>query len=126
MFLRILIVVLGALISFILFKKIVPKHRRIDTESIAVVKEVIDLGRIDAKKEYAVRYEIQSSKPFDLLETPVHKPRDIGETRSIFYEEADPKNNFYFKKIGSIDFRLGYPIFFTIGTICAIISLFVL
>lgn len=118
------IAALGFLISFILMKRLIPKHKRIDTESIAIVREVIDLGRVDGVKAYAVRYEIQSSKPFELLETPVKKARAIGDTRVIYYEEASPKNNYYFKKIGTLDPRFVIPCFLILGSICSIVGAF--
>lgn len=121
---KLLIAAAGFLVSFILMKKLIPKHKRIDTESIAIVREVIDLGRVDGVKAYAVRYEIQSSNPFEILETPVKKARAIGDTRVIYYEEASPKNNYYFKKIGTLDPRFIIPCFFIFGSICAVVGAF--
>lgn len=104
------IVALG--VGIWLFVRFWKKHQKIDTESIAVVKEVIDLGRDKGvRKLYAIKYEIQSSEPFSLLETPVSKKLPIDKMRTIFYEKENPKNNFFFKTIGQFDRRICAPCF---------------
>lgn len=110
--------------GIVLVRKISLKHKKIDTESIAIVKEVIDLGRDMGSKVCAVKYEIQSSEPFEIVVTPCKKVPCRGADRSIFYEKADPKNNYYFKTIGQLDSRFLLPIgFISIGTITMLILL---
>ena len=88
---------------------ILKKHRKIDTESIAVVKSVQDLGRDDGRKVYAIRYDVKSSDTFELLVTPCKKALKIGKERGIFYEKDDPKKNYYFKTIWRFDNRIVMP-----------------
>ena len=91
------------------------KHKRINTESIAVVKEIIDLGRgAGAQKMYAIKYEVQSSEPFELLVTPVTKKPQLESMKVIFYEKEDPKKNYFFKTIGQFDRRAFAPSLLTI------------
>ena len=97
--LKIIIGLLGVVCGFLLFKKILNKHRMIDTESIAVVKEIIDLGRDNGRRVYAIKYDILSNDPFELLETPCKKTKKRGTRRSVFYEKNNPKQNYYFKTI---------------------------
>ena len=90
-------------------------HSKIDTESIAIVKEIIDLGRGDGlRKLYAIKYEIQSSEPFPLLVTPVAKKPQLETMRTIFYEKENPKKNYFFKTIGQFDRRAIAPTLLTI------------
>ena len=99
------------------------KHRKIDTESIAVVKEIIDLGRGDGlRKMYAIKYEIQASEPFPLLVTPVTKKPQIETMQTIFYEKEDPKKNHFFKTVGQFDKRIVAPLLLTLFGIAAIVG----
>lgn len=94
-----------------LFIRFWKKHRKIDTESIAVVKEIIDLGRGDGlRKMYAIKYEVQSSEPFELLVTPVTKKPRLETMKTIFYEKDNPKKNYFFKTIGQLDRRAIAPL----------------
>lgn len=103
--------------------KVFKKNRKIDTESIAIVTSVQSLGRDDGQKVYAVRYDIKSSNPFELLVTPVRRPPEIGKQRAIFYEKDNPKNHF-FKTIGHLDNRFIMPLgTFACGVGCMIIGL---
>ena len=101
-------------ISFLLLIRIKKKHDRIDTESIAQVVEVKDIGRVDGKRAYAIRYKVMCSEPFDIVETPCKKPREVGKQRVVFYEKADVSKerqirNFYFKTIKHFDRRFIAP-----------------
>lgn len=111
-------------LGIFLFIRFWKKHRKIDTESIAVVKEIIDLGRGDGfRKMYAIKYEIQSSEPFTLLVTPVTKKPQLETIQSIFYEKENPKKNYFFKTIGQFDRRIVPPAFLLfIGTIIVIVQ----
>lgn len=105
---KIIIGLFGLGLGLFALRPIIEKHKKIDTESIAIVKEVIPLGRDDGKKVYAIKYDVKSSNPFELLESPCKKALDIGKQRSVFYEKEDTKN-FYFKTIGQFDSRFIAP-----------------
>jgi hypothetical protein len=107
---RLIIGLACSILGVFLLIKIMRKHKKIDTESVAVVKEVIDLGRDGVSKEYAIKYDIQSSQPFELIVTPCKKMLPVGAERSIFYEKADPTKNYYFKTLGQSDNRFVMPI----------------
>lgn len=120
-------------IGCILFRNIHKKHKRIDTESIAVVSKVQELGRSEGKKVYAIYYTVKASEPFEIIETPCRKKRNIGKERVVYYEKAAiPKDgylkNYYFKTIGTWDRRFNvccYFFFFgIIFFISSIISMF--
>lgn len=101
------------------------KSKKIDTESIAVVKDVQYLGMAGIEKVYAVKYDVNCSEPFELVETPCKKGKKIGLTRGVFYESDNPKQNYYFKTIGRFDKRLLLPTLITlIGVSASIISAF--
>lgn len=108
--------------------KLLNKHKLIDTESIAVVTEVTDLGRSDGRKVFAIKYDVKCSTPFHIYETPCKKERRIGTERVIFFQKDDPKNNYYFKTIGQFDKRLIMPcaviLCGVILTITIIVSMF--
>jgi hypothetical protein len=96
----------------------------IDTESVAIVKDVIDLGRSDGRKVYAIKYDVQSKEPFELLVTPCKKSQKPGKKRGVFYEKANPNKNNYFKTIGQFDQRLVIPVFtITIGVLLFVITI---
>lgn len=123
--------IIGALAVFfgaITWRTIWKKHKKIDTESIAIVKEVIDLGRADARKVYAIKYDVKANEPFELLVTPCKKPLPVGKEKSVFYEKGNANKNYYFKSLGQLDSRLITPVFLTvigiITVILAIISMF--
>lgn len=113
-----------------LFIRFWKKHRKIDTESIAIVKEIIDLGRGNNLRQlYAIKYEIQSSEPFELLVTPVTKKIQIDTAKTIFYEKGNAKNNYFFKTIWQFDRRAIAPVLLiflgataTIGQLISFIS----
>ena len=110
LFLGIILIIIGIL----LILRTKKRHDKIDTESVAVVVDVRDIGKIDGKKSYAIRYKIQCSEPFEIVETPCKKPRAIGSERTVFYEKADvskerPIRNFYFKTIKQFDRRFIAP-----------------
>jgi hypothetical protein len=107
--LRLIVGVAGIILGIWLFRSTYKKHKKIDTESIAVVKCVQDLGRDDGRKVYAIRYDVNSSEPFELLETPCKKALAPGTKRSVFYEKDDPKHNYYFKTIWQLDRRFIMP-----------------
>ena len=120
---KIVAAIFCVIVGVIVFLKVLRKHKLIDTESIAVVKDVQYLGRDEAKKVYAVRYDIKSSDPFELVVSPCKKTPKIGKQISIFYEKDNPKQNYYFKTIGNIDKRFLSPILFVlIGTFACIAS----
>jgi hypothetical protein len=108
---RIIASILAILLGSVLLYKVWKKHQLIDTESIAVVKEVISLGRSDGKKVYAIKYDVQAKEPFELLVTPCKKALKPGKKRGVFYEKANPNKNNYFKTIGQFDKRLVVPVF---------------
>ena len=105
-----------------LFIRFWKKHNKIDTESIAVVKEIIDLGRDKGvRKLYAIKYEIQATEPFSLIETPVSKKPPINKMKTIFYEKENPQKNYFFKSIGQFDKRGIAPSFLLfLGTVIVI------
>lgn len=121
------IIVIG--LGYILFNKTLKKHKKIDTESIAVVNKVQDLGRSDGKKVYAVYYTVKSTEPFEIIETPCRKKRQVGKERIVYYEKAETQTkeyvkNYYFKTIGQWDRRFnGSCYFFFIGLIFIIASI---
>jgi hypothetical protein len=118
---KLIAAIIAILIGVFLLLKVIKKHNRIDTESIAVVKSVQDLGRSDGRKVYAITYDVKSSEPFELLITPCSKQLKIGKERGIFYEKANPKSNKYFKSIGQFDNRFILPIFMLlIGILAAV------
>lgn len=104
--------------------KVIQRSRRIDTESIAEVVDVQDLGHSGVKKVYAIKYEVKASTPFNIYETPCKKQRKLGTQRTIFYEESDPKNNFYFKTLGQFDKRIIFPIAIICCGIILLIGMF--
>lgn len=106
---RFVIGLCGVALGILVLIKVFRKHKKIDTESIAVVNSVQDLGRLEGSKVYAVRYNIQSSDPFELLETPCKKAPKSGAERVIYYEKENPSANYYFKSIGTFDKRLIPP-----------------
>lgn len=115
-FSKLILGLLSIVIGFPVFRRVLNKHRRIDTESVAVVKEVRDLGRQDGHKMYAVRYTVQSSEPFDIIATPCKKALPIGKEKVIYYEKDDekrgtPEANYYFKSIKQFDKRFVMPCF---------------
>ena len=93
-----------------LLRKRVQLNKKVDTESLAEVIEVIPLGMSDLQRAYAIKYTIHSSSPFELLVTPTNKKEKLGKTKTIYYEEANPKENYYFKTIKTWDSRLFVPI----------------
>jgi hypothetical protein len=114
--------ILSVIFGLFSFIKVWRKHKLIDTESIAVVNSVQDLGRTDGLKVYAIKYDVKSSEPFELLVTPCKKALSIGKERTIYYEKDNPNQNHYFKSIGQFDARLLAPTFlFSIGLIVIII-----
>ena len=116
--------IMGLLLtSFGLFlsTKIYKKHKKIDTESIAKVKEIVPLGYVDGAKTYAVKYDVLSSEPFELLETPTKKKQKIGAQRTVFYEKGNANKNYYFKTIGQFDKRFFVPVSMVLIGILAII-----
>jgi len=106
---NIIIGIVGMGFGWIAFALVWNKHKRIDTESIAVVKEVESLGRDDGRKIFATWYDVKSSEPFDLLDTPCKKNLPIGTERVVFYEKEDPNNNHYFKTFRQFDKRFIMP-----------------
>lgn len=113
---------LGVLFGVLTLISVFKKHRRIDTESVAVVKEVQDLGRSDGHKVYAIKYTVKSSNPFELLKTPCKNKLAIGTERSIFYEKENPKENHYFKLIGQFDRRFVLPCVLIFAGVSIIVS----
>lgn len=93
-----------------LLRKRLKLNKQIDTESLAEVIEVIPLGMADLQKAYAIKYTVHSSSPFELLVTPTNKKEEIGKTKTIYFEESNPKENYYFKTIATFDKRLFVPI----------------
>lgn len=126
MILKLIISCLSILLGVYVFIMRFKKSRRIDTESVAVVKEVRPLGRDDGRKVYAILYEVQSHDPFDLLDTPCKKIYKPGKKRSIFYEKAEPQKNFYFKTLFQFDRRLYIPILMILSGIMLMISTFII
>jgi hypothetical protein len=124
------IVIIG--IGLFYFNKILKKHKRIDTESIAIVKDVIELGHSGFKKIYAIKYEIQSSEPFDLYESPCSKRLRLGKERIIFFESKKgsdkkaPVVNYYFKTIKQFDKRFIGPVSIISFGIVLLISVIIL
>jgi hypothetical protein len=124
---KLIIALVCLAIGVLLLIKSIRKYKKIDTESIAVVQDVYDLGRGNSGKMYAIRYEICSSTPFEILETPINKLRQVGAQRTIFYEKANPEKNYYFKTIGQFDSRMKTPIILiALSTILAITSIITL
>ena len=113
---------LGILFGLIASVKTWRKHKKIDTESIAVVNDVQDLGRSDGRKVYAIRYDVKSSEPFELLVTPCKKAFKIGKERVVYYEKGNPNQNYYFKSIGQFDNRLITPIFLLFASIAVVVT----
>ena len=105
-------VIYGVYLTHLRFKK----HKRIDSEGIATVKEVRKLGRDDGKKSYAIFYDVVldeengNTNSFELCKTPTHKHENIGKRKIIYFEKNNPKRNFYFKSIGKFDHRLILPV----------------
>jgi hypothetical protein len=118
---KLIISLVGITFGVVMFIQIMKKHKLVDTESIAVVKDVQDLGLSDLKHVYAIRYDVCSSAPFELLETPSKKKRKLGSQRTVFYEQENHKN-YYFKTIGQFDRRLAGPILLIVASL----SIFVL
>ena len=100
------------------------KHRNIDTESVAVVKEVLDLGMDEGRKVYAIKYMVQASEPFELLVSPCKKKLRPGVERSVFYEKENSNINYYFKTVGQFDSRLVVPCsMVAVGVLIAVLGL---
>lgn len=116
MVLKIISGVLGVVYGIYLMHLRFQKHKRIDSQGIATVKEVRKLGREDGKKSYAIFYNVEpdeenaSENSFELCKTPTHKHENIGKTKTIYFEKNNPKRNFYFKSIGRFDHRLILPV----------------
>ena len=107
---KLILAILTCLMGIYLLRKRVQLNKKVDTESLAEVIEVIPLGISDLQKAYAIKYTIHSSAPFELLVTPTNKKEKLGKTKTIYYEEANPKENYYFKTIKTWDKRLFVPI----------------
>ena len=119
---KIILSLVGVIYGAWLLSAILKKHKRIDTESIAIVNSVQDLGRDELGKLYAIRYDVKSSEPFELLVTPCKKVLKVGTTKSVFYEKAAPNNNYYFKTIGSFDRRLVMPSLVTLASLGLLVT----
>lgn len=102
-------------IGVFLFIKTVHKHKKIDSQSVAVVSEVRDLGRSDGARAYAILHSVQSEDPFEIWETPCKKEKRIGYEQIILYEKENPCQNYYFKTIGNFDKRFVPALFFIVG-----------
>ena len=107
---KLIFAILTCLMGIYLLRKRVQLNKKVDTESLAEVIEVIPLGMSDLQRAYAIKYTIHSSSPFELLVTPTNKKEKLGKTKTIYYEEANPKENYYFKTIKTWDSRLFVPI----------------
>ena len=107
---KLIFAILTCLMGIYLLRKRVQLNKKVDTESLAEVIEVIPLGMSDLQRAYAIKYTIHSSSPFELLVTPTNKKEKLGKTKTIYYEEANPKENYYFKTIKTWDKRLFVPI----------------
>lgn len=118
---RLIIGLFGAFFGMRIMLNTLSKHKRIDTESVAIVSSIQDLGRSGVKKVYAITYDIKSSEPFELLVAPCKKAPKIGKTSTIYYEKSDPKANYYFKSIGTFDHRFFGPAFLMFSGIVMII-----
>lgn len=106
---RILLGVFATAVGIFAFVKVLKKHKKIDTESLAVVKEVQSLGRDDGRKVYAIRYDVLATEPFELLSTPCKKALRPGTERTVFYEKSNPNKNHYFKMVRQFDRRFIMP-----------------
>lgn len=112
----------GMFCGVILFIKKVKSTKLIDTESVAVVKKVQPLGLDDLKKVYAITFDVMSSEPFELLETPCKKELKIGKQKTVFYEHGNAQANHYFKTIGTFDNRLVLPAALVLMSLLAIVG----
>ena len=117
---RIVLGVIGILYSVWILSTILKKHSKIDTESIAVVQSVQDLGIDDFKKVYAIKYDIKSSDPFELIVSPCKKILKPGKERVVFYEKDNPQRNYYFKTIGQFDRRFLLPVLLLLASLITI------
>ena len=108
--LRIAFGLLGTICGIYVLMKTWKKHKRIDTESIAIFNSAQDIGRDGGGKVYAIKYDVQSSEPFELLVAPCKKVPKNGKKRTVYYEKANPNANHYFKTIGTFDRRLLAPV----------------
>jgi hypothetical protein len=130
-FTQLIMAIITLALGVFLFCSVLKKHNKVDTESVAVVQSVQYLGRSGAKKMYAIKYLIQSSVPFELIETPCKKERPIGSERVIYYEkkgdgEEGPVTNYYFKTIKQFDKRFIFPSFIILLGALWIVSIIVL
>lgn len=103
--------IVGVFLGFVSMKKAINRNKLIDTESIAVVTDVQDLGISEGRKAYAIKYNVQAHLPFDIIVSPCKKKKRPGTKRTIFYEQKEPTNNYYFKSIAQFDRRLLPPSF---------------
>ena len=101
-------IALSALGVYLLIR-IIKKHKLIDTESVAVVNDVVALGRDAMKTQYAIEYDVMATEPFKLKVYPVSKKKRPGKQSTIYYEKENPDKNYYFKTIGQFDKRFLMP-----------------
>lgn len=117
MIMKVIAGIIGLLYGVYLLYLRIQKHKRIDSEGVATVKEVRKLGRDDGKKVYAIFYDItqnnddsNTSEVLELCKTPVKKHEKIGKTKTIYFEKDNYKKNYYFKGVGKFDHRLVFPL----------------
>lgn len=116
-----IVLIAGLAVGIFMFIKALKKHKRIDTESIAIVKEIQYLGRDDGNKVYGIKYSVMCSTPYEFWVTPTRRLVKVGKERVVFFESSDPKKNYFFKKLGRFDTRFIMPSFLIIGCISSIV-----
>ena len=101
------LIAIGAVLTYVSGKKYWKRTNKIDSCGNAKVSKVVNLGRQGLEKVYAVYYEVtpEQGEPFEIIDSPVNKPPEVGKVRQMFYESQD-HNNRYFKTIGMWDRRI--------------------
>lgn len=116
MTMKIIASVLGLIYGIYLSYLRMQKHKRINSQGTATVKEVRKLGRDDGSKSYAIFYDVVPAcqndehvlESFELCRTPVRRCEKIGKVKTIYFEK-DNQKNYYFKSVGKLDNRLIFP-----------------
>ena len=122
---KLILAAISLFMGVFLLRKRIELNKKIDTESLAEVIEIIPLGIADFQRAYAIKYKVHSSTPFELLVSPTNKKEKIGKTKTVYYEEENPKENFYFKTFFSFDRRFFGPLCFIAFSVILAISFFV-
>lgn len=119
--------------GFFQFKKVKILHDALDSVADARVTNVIDLGiGQGGKRLFAVEYMVLADEKFKILETPTTREPDIDDIATIYYEQKDPKKNFYITYKWNFDPRFKASIIliligvlFIVSFISSIVKMFI-